>query len=234
MKRNTMSETIGNIDREFVEEALYVGKSKVISRKIWVKVCATAACIALVAAVGIGFFASRDHTVSLDNGDTLYFHKSNDVTKSEQDADVFARGLTADESNMLFKDLSVDGSVIFDGKTYNVLGVKPRVLGIEGHIGSIELYVSVSGVNIDDTPIVSGIQKTSEIKGVPVTAGYCIINNKYVRYYASFEMGDNTVYVENGGVVTDSEGLKEARNELASAIQALIDNGEIDLGQLTE
>ena len=113
MKKNMISEAIGNIDQEFVNEATsYIGKTKVISRNIWIKVCAAAACVALVAAVGIGFLTNRDHTVSLDNGDTLYFHKSNAVIMSELDANVFTRELTENETYMLFKNLPVDGSVI--------------------------------------------------------------------------------------------------------------------------
>ena len=90
---------------------------------------------------------------------------------------------------------------------------------------------SVTGVNIDDTPIIGGIETTSKVNGVPATAGYSIFNG-YICYYASFEMSGNTVYVEKGAKITDSEWVKAARNELASVIQDLIDNVATDLNQL--
>lgn len=234
MKKNMISEAIGNIDPKFVNEAIsYTGKSRVVRRNVWAKVCAAAACVALVAAVGLGILGNIDHTVTLDNGDTLKFRKSNTEMMGSQDMDVFTRELTAEEIHMLFKDLSVDGCVIYDGETYNAIGAENKILGIEGYIDDVTLLVSVTGVNIDDTPITGGIETTSKVEGVPVTAGYSIFNG-YICYYASFEMGGNTVYVEKGAKINDSKAVKAARNELASAIQNLIDNGEIDLSQLAE
>ena len=47
-----------------------------------------------------------------------------------------------------------------------------------------------------------------------------------VIYYATFKLGDSTVYVENAGAKTESESVK---NDLATIIQELINNGALDL-----
>lgn len=62
-----------------------------------------------------------------------------------------------------------------------------------------------------------GTEESSEVNGTSVTAGYFITdpNSKGEQtaiYYATFKLGDCTVYVENAGAIADSESVK---NELA-------------------
>ena len=67
--------------------------------------------------------------------------------------------------------------------------------------------------------------------GTSVTAGYFVtdrnsVGEQNVIYYATFKLGDSTVYVENAGAKTESESVK---NDLATIIQELINNGALDL-----
>lgn len=50
-------------------------------------------------------------------------------------------------------------------------------------------------------------------------------------YYATFKLGDCTVYVENAGAKDDSESVK---NELAETVQELIDHGSFNLNPFNE
>lgn len=50
-------------------------------------------------------------------------------------------------------------------------------------------------------------------------------------YYATFEIGDCKVYLENGGMKDDSETIK---NQLAEVIQKLTENGNLDLTSFSD
>ena len=50
-------------------------------------------------------------------------------------------------------------------------------------------------------------------------------------YYATFEIGDCEVYLENGGMKDDSETIK---NQLAEVIQKLTENGNLDLTSFSD
>ena len=54
---------------------------------------------------------------------------------------------------------------------------------------------------------------------------------RYVIYYATFQLGDSTVYVENAGAKSESERVK---NVLAAIIQQLIENGPLHLDSLSK
>ena len=76
-----------------------------------------------------------------------------------------------------------------------------------------------------------GSEESSEVNGTSVTAGYFVtdrnsVGEQNVIYYATFKLGDSTVYVENAGAKTESESVK---NDLATIIQELINNGALDL-----
>lgn len=78
-----------------------------------------------------------------------------------------------------------------------------------------------------DTEI-AGSEEISEVNGTSVTAGYLITGQNAI-YYATFKLGDSTVYVENAGAKTESETVK---NDLATIIQELINNGALDLSAI--
>ena len=84
-------------------------------------------------------------------------------------------------------------------------------------------------VNIHNALV--GSEESSEVNGTSVTAGYFVtdrnsVGEQNVIYYATFKLGDSTVYVENAGAKTESESVK---NDLATIIQELINNGALDL-----
>lgn len=63
-----------------------------------------------------------------------------------------------------------------------------------------------------DTVIV-GTEKVSEINGITIVAGYFVTDpnsrgEQNAIYYATFEIGDCKVYLENGGMKDDSETIK--------------------------
>lgn len=55
MRKNRISETIGNIDQKYVSEATaYTGEPKAVRRPVWIKWGAIAACFAIIFMAGIG------------------------------------------------------------------------------------------------------------------------------------------------------------------------------------
>ena len=84
--------------------------------------------------------------------------------------------------------------------------------------------------------IIDGNTITSSVDGVDINAGYFVTKSnsqgvKTVIYYATFDMGENTIYVEYSGVENESETVK---NNLADTILKLIENGAFDLSQIQE
>lgn len=70
MKRKKISETIGNIDPKYIDEATeYKATVKTTSQKVWNKWVATAACFALVLAIGFPF--AKDFFISPDHKDII-------------------------------------------------------------------------------------------------------------------------------------------------------------------
>lgn len=232
MRKYKISKAIGNINEKYVNEATaYTSELKAVHRKGWKKFVSMAACFALIFAIGIGVLQSgilgnKDEFVKLNTGETMIFVKTN--------ADFGSHNLiftpipyTKDELLSLFGDLPVTACAYYDAKT-------DSVVGLEGELGNVKMIISKAGMDLNDTPIGKGREKISKIQGVDVTAGYCIANNggrKVSMYYAEFELGGNTVYLESGGLKGTDEAVN-ARNELASATQSLIENGEINLSQI--
>ena len=110
-----------------------------------------------------------------------------------------------------------------------------NILGFEGKIGDTRMVVSKQGVNLLDT-IIDGNTITSSVDGVDINAGYFITKSnsqgiKTVIYYATFDMGENTIYVEYSGTENESETVK---NNLVDTILQLIENGAFDLSQIQE
>lgn len=114
---------------------------------------------------------------------------------------------------------------------YNIpQGVEVPLIGFKGKIENAKVVISTTDIALLDTKIV-GSEESSEVNGTSVTAGYFVtdrnsVGEQNVIYYATFKLGDSTVYVENAGAKTESESVK---NDLATIIQELINNGALDL-----
>lgn len=235
MRKAIISQSIGNISINYVDEAAeYRVSAKTARLRIWRKISAVAACIALVAALGISIFQSRDiedgdHIVTLDNGSILRFVRSDadETNKPAFGSDVESRRLSEDEINVLFNQMPVTANAHFSRADHSMIG-------LDGSIGNVKLMVAVPEATNSDLVNV-GDGQASEVNGISVYAGYCITDSvsegaQSVIYYATFALGDNTVYVEHEGSTDDGEA---ARTELTAIILMLIDNGSVDMGQIT-
>ena len=201
----------------------------VTNRQKWVSV---AACFVLVAVIGVGVFQSnlfgtKNDIATLNDGETITFVK-NDLSQSSINLNVTTRPLSNAEIEMLFADLPVTADAYFDADNHNILG-------FEGKISDTRMVVSKQGVNLLDT-IIDGNTITSSVDGVDIDAGYFVTKSnsqgiKTVIYYATFDMGENTIYVEYSGVENESETVK---NNLVDTILKLIENGAFDLSQIQE
>lgn len=223
---------LGQVDEKYVAEA---APGKRANKKLtWIKWTSIAACLALVAVLGVGalqggWFSSND-IATLDNGDKIIFSKS-DISGSSVDlaSNMTTRELTEEETRALFADLPVTANAFFTVDE-QAAGNAQELIGFEGKIGEVKLIITTSDLPLLDTTIV-GNEKATEVDGVSVTAGYFITDpnsrdEQTVIYYATFELGSSTVYVENAGAKAESEVVK---NDLVAVIQKLIGNGELDL-----
>jgi hypothetical protein len=217
------------------EKGKVFNMNKALNRK---RLAPLAACLAVVVALVVvfgntaGWFGGKTLTADLGDG-TLNFHKSDAVGAASLawDADwgdIIDREFTADERKVLFGDLPVAGNAIFrssDG----------AFMHFEGITGDVKIILSAKGYTLTDT-IVEGNEEVSDIHGVPVTAGYFLTkaNSQGVKtliYFASWNLGDVTEYVELAGSEADSESL---RNKLAATIEQLIQNGAPDMSLVTD
>ncbi len=221
------SEAVGNISTRHIEEATdYVVKRKYMP--IWSKLGLAAACLAVVAVLGAGVFQSglfgnKMDTATLDNETKIVFVKSKIAVPSPQLADnVTMRQLTEEELAILFPNLPVTARAVF--------GDNKGLIGFEGNIGNAKMVIATTDIQLLDTEIV-GIKESSTVNGTSVVAGYFetdlnSVGEQNVIYYATFKLGDGTVYVENAGKKSESENVK---NDLAAIIQEMINNGALDL-----
>ena len=74
------------------------------------------------------------------------------------------------------------------------------------------------------------------LSDLTIVAGYFVTDpnsrgEQNAIYYATFEIGDCKVYLENGGMKDDSETIK---NQLAEVIQKLTENGNLDLTSFSD
>lgn len=222
MKEQRFLKALGEVDDQYIKEAEPMKTTtKKSTRKIWASI---AACLVLIAAIGVfksGLFEARTDIATLENGEKITFVES-DTLASQVDLDVTIRVLTDEELKLLSADLPITANAYFDPDSHNMIG-------FEGTIGDVKLIVSKSGVKLLDR-VIEGNKYTSTIDAVPVAAGYFITeSNKTVIYYAYFDIGETSVYVEYSGAKDDSENVK---NKLATTIQQLIENGEFDLSQI--
>ena len=227
MNTKIFSDAMSEIDTKYVDEAL--GYKKKAQKSIWAKLGAAAACLAAVAVLAAGVFqsgllGSKTDIAALDNGNEIVFVKSKTAASSLQlDADV----TTQEETQALFPSLPVTARAVFaSGK---------GLIGLEGRIGNTKMVISTADISLLDT-VIDGAEKISTVNGISVIAGYFVTDRNSVGkqnaiYYATFKLGDSTVYVENAGDKSESENVK---NDLSHIIQELINNGEFDLHHLAD
>lgn len=239
-KERRLLELIGEIDEKYIDEAALSEEAtmsmyKTISKKpIWIKWVSVAACFTIVAIIGVagikgGWFDSGNSSVTVGNGDTINFVKSDMAQGSlKLDMDITTRKLTAEEIGALFGELPVTANTM-------ISGTSDELLGIAGEFGNVTLLISVSGQPLNDTVIV-GNENATEIEGVPVIAGYFVTEpnsrgEQTVIYYADFELGESKVHVDNSGLSTGSEAIKK---EIVDVICKLIANGELDTSKIKQ
>ena len=230
MKRKNISETIDNINPKYVNEATtYTGDAKKnIYRTGWMKWGTIAACFALVAVLGIGIlqsglFGGGEQIATLDNGDAINFIKTDSAVGQLDIAfQIATRDLKENEIKTLFNDLPVTAYAIFNAEDNSILG-------IEGKLDGMKLIVSVPDVSLVDT-VIDGEETASDVDGVSVNAGY-FVSGKNAIYYATFRLGESTVYIEHAGAKDESENVK---NEISSMIQKLVALEEINLDLITK
>ena len=236
MNAKEFSDAMSELDTKYVDEALnYKKKAK---KPGWIKWGAMAACFAVIAVLGVGVFQSglfgnKTDIATLENGTEIVFVKS-EMTASSIDIDgtVTTRQLTEDEIATLFPNLPVTAHAIFKTSDMDA-GNSPELIGFEGNIGNAKMVISTTNISLLDTEI-SGNEEISTVNGTSVTAGYFVTDpnsngEQNAIYYATFKLGDSTIYVENAGAKTESETIK---NDLATIIQELINNGALDLSAI--
>ncbi|GHV18422.1 hypothetical protein FACS18949_14340 [Clostridia bacterium] len=202
----------------------------------WNRLAPIAAClvlvIALTAVVGTNnnWFRPAIYTVDLSNGDTLDFYKGNVGDGSFAfDFEHTARDLTNEETEVLLHGFS-------NVKAYGIFNSTDHYLvHLEGNIGEMKVILAAPNMPVTDT-IIEGNKNTSDVNGIPVTAGYFVTNAnskgvKTIIYFASFELDGVSVYVEHAGNESASDDLA---NEIGSVIEQLIANGTPDLAAITE
>lgn len=228
MNRKNISDAIGSINRKYVDEATsYTGREKISRHNGWIKWAGAAACFALAVALGIGIFqgdlfGAKEQISTLDNGDEIRFIKS-DAGSGQLDIaiQIETRDLTESELGQLFGDMPVTAYVVFNADDGSAIG-------LEGRACDVKLIVSAPDIMLNDT-VIEGEEATSDVDGVSVRAGY-FTNDQNAIYYATFKLGDNTVYVEHAGAKEESETVK---SEISYVIQKLIALEEINIAQFS-
>lgn len=219
MTRESFFEILGELDGDIVQAA----RTPVKKKSNWILWTAAAACLAIVISAAIGHGGSS-YKVTTASGDTVSFAKSN-ISYASLDfpADVTSRELTPEEIQALFGDLPVTASVTETADD--------QILGFVGKIGDAKLVIYAPDFALLDSIIV-GVEKNATIDDVPVSAGFFVTHpnskgEKTAIFYAKFELGGQIFYVENAAPYPDRE---KASRSLIEAVQALIENGELDLG----
>ncbi len=229
MNAKNFSDGMNELDVKYVDETL--NYKKAAKRPVWMKWGTLAASFALVAVIGVGvlhggFVGSKTDIAVLDNGEQIEFVKGTAIGDTALALENgFSKPLTDEEVGTVFGDLPVKATALFDGQ---------KLVGLEGKIGNIKMVIATSDVPMLDTKII-GTEEKSKVNDTSVTAGYVVTDpnskgEQTVIYYATFALGDCTVYVENAGVKADSESVK---NELAEIVKDLVEYGSFDLNSIT-
>ena len=220
------------------------GKAKLMSKRTNLKkrIMPAAACFAVLAAVisiiGVKFnwFEPRAYTFNLGDGETVVYHKADTSGTSFAQSDldfgfnVESRELTASELRAIFPN--VNGLAEANGM-FNTSA--NELVRVEGEIGETKVILAKAGIPVTDV-IIEGNESVSIVEGTPVTAGYFITdaNSKGVRtiiYFASFDLGNVSVYAELAGSAEDSDNIGKT---ISDVIFRLIKNGEPDFTAVTK
>ena len=97
------------------------------------------------------------------------------------------------------------------------------------------MVVSTSDVPLLDT-VIEGTEESTRINGISIVTGYCVTDpnskgEKNTIYYATLEIGNCKVYLENAGTKAKSEVTK---NQLVEVIQKFLENGEPDISSYVD
>jgi hypothetical protein len=186
---------------------------------------AVAVCLVLaIALVGVfggnaGWFGGKVYTVDLGTSGTLAFPQADGIGAGSfawdiDWGDIIERELTVEESAALFGGLPVTGFAIFRSTDRALLHFEGAIEGTAmGELAiDAKIILSANGHAVTDT-IITGNESTSEINGIPVTAGYFVTdaNSRGIRniiYFASFDANGTTVFVELGGAEAYSDALR--------------------------
>lgn len=239
MNTKKFSDAMSELDNKYVEEAIQYKKRKG-KKNIWVKCGALAACLAVVAVLGIGsfqsgLFGSKTDIATLDNGNEIVFVKSEAVGSSiDIDGTITTKQLTEDELTTLFPNLPVTAHAVFRTSDMDASN-SPELIGFEGNLGSIKMIASTSEVQLLDT-VIDGTKESTEINGINIIAGYSVTDpnsngEQNTIYYATLGIGSCKIYLENAGTKANSEVTK---SQLVEVIQKFLENGELDISSYAD
>ncbi len=223
MNSERILRNLSEVKEEYILEAKSFENETTVKKKAVhrfpIKKIAIAACIALVAIVGVWqIMESNIHIAVLENGSEIKFARSYSMGASDINIEGTIRDLTEEEIGVLFGDLSVSAYGYFDENQ--------ELIGVAGTIHDMKLVVSATERNLMCT-VVDGVKYQSKVDGIPVYAGFFVTEadskaKRNIIYYAEFQLGNNTIYVEDAGAYSESESI---RNGVAAAIQELIEKG---------
>lgn len=226
MRKEKISEIIGNINLKYIEEAaIYEGRKRRPRGNVWLKWSAAVASVAFIVFLW-GVIFGRTYMVTLDNGDTIKFVKDKSAaTDTEGKIEGISRSLTEEEIQQLFGNLPVKAYGLFDIENH-------QLFLLCGRIGDVELYVTTSDSLFGNTEN-RGYADASIIDGITVHGGYFYNRgeNPEVVYKASFDIGNSAVCLK---CTEEYENAESARNQTAEAVYALIKNGAINLEQIVK
>lgn len=227
MKKENLYEVLGDIQEEYVNEAHGTAKKK--ARPVWLKWGAIAACLALICAIGIGLAQkvgiNQPYTTNLNDGSKITFVQSGTMISNLDIAIVGVRPLGETEASAIFGDAAVEADVGFEENTRDFIY-------LEGTVDGFGMKVMRADVSPDT--VIVGEESKSSVNGVPVSAGYFLTKpnsqgNQTAIAYASFAVGNYTVYLDSSGTKEES---KTICNALAEEIQKLIETASLDFSQI--
>lgn len=221
MNARTFSNAMDELDEKYIMEALRCQKKA--KKPGWVRWGVLAACLSMVATLGAWLLTGKPETIALSSGESLVFTKAESITRANLDMDATVRTLTEDELQAVFPGLPVTGHALFTTGDH-------QLLGVEGNIGNLKMVISATEQSILDT-VIAGREACAEVGGIGVRAGYFLTdrNSKWERnviYYATFQLGGSTIYLENAGPEAHREAVKA---ELAAVLETMIGWGGLNL-----
>lgn len=229
MTNMELLKAMGELDDELIEP-----KEKTASKVKWRRWVALAACVALVLTLGQAWYYGN--TIELGSGDRLSLGYGGSLCSTLYDVkgfygcEVQSRIMTHGEVSALMEGypMSESGYGDFNRETGKLLG-----FSASGSESSVSFYVSSVGrMWPTSTSDVNG--KTTVANGVPITAGYTVWNGKRITqwnisYFAELELEDQMIRIALSGSLGDKQELEQ---QLADAIDYLLQKGRIDLSQV--